>query len=253
MKFCDTIVGVIIILYVITCNILSPTRLDFTVKYIVLASLLFVYHFVKVKFEKTKIYKEVIKYVNILAVIAFAGFIIMEAIIIAYPKHNKDKNDYIVVLGAGLSNGTNVSLTLKGRLDKAIEAFKESNEESMIVVSGGQGGDEDITEAEAMEKYLVENGIEKSKIIKEDKSRNTYQNFKFSKVKIEEDSNKDIKDVSVKIVTTDFHSFRSAMLAKRNGYENITVDASDTVNYLVPRLYVREAFAIVKSFVFDRN
>lgn len=120
------------------------------------------------------------------------------------------------------------------------------------MVSGGKGEDEDMSEAEAMERYLLEKGVSKDRIIKENKSRNTYENFKFSKEKIEEHSNKELKDVSVKIVTTDFHAFRSSMLAKRNGYENIEVYSSNTVNYLVPVFYTREAVALVKSYIFDR-
>ena len=71
--------------------------------------------------------------------------------------------DAVIVLGAGL-RGDKVSIPLKLRLDKAIEYHKK-NPDAVIVVSGGQGFQETVTEAYAMEKYLIENGVDKSKII----------------------------------------------------------------------------------------
>ena len=106
-----------------------------------------------------------------------------------------------------------------------------------------------MSEAEAMEGYLLENGVSKDRIIKEDKSRNTSENFKFSKEKIQEHSNKDLKDVSVKIITTDFHAFRSSMLAKRNGYENIEVYSSKLLSSCI--LYKRIC-SFSKKLFFDR-
>ncbi len=88
-----------------------------------------------------------------------------------------------------------------------------------MVVSGGKGSGEKITEAKAMKDYLIKNGIDKNRIIEEDKSTNTYENFKYSKLKIEERSQRKLSDLKVKIVTTDFHVLRSKILAYRNGYK----------------------------------
>ena len=93
------------------------------------------------------------------------------------------KEDAVIVLGAGL-RGENLSLILRNRLDAAVEYYNE-NPEAVIVVSGGQGPDEDIPEAEAMERYLYEQGVPLNKIIKEDKSTSTEENFKFSKELLE--------------------------------------------------------------------
>ncbi|MCU9810564.1 YdcF family protein [Paraclostridium sp. AKS81] len=90
----------------------------------------------------------------------------------------------MIVLGASVKN-TTPSLTLRGRLDKAIQYLDESKDDCYIVVSGGKGSDEKLSEAKAMENYLVEHGVNKDKIILEDKSTNTYENFKYSKEKIE--------------------------------------------------------------------
>ena len=91
--------------------------------------------------------------------------------------------DAVIVLGAGL-RGDRPSTTLKGRLNAAYEYHLE-NPDALIIVSGGQGHDEDITEAEAMKKYLVALGIPDDRIVKEEKSTSTYEKrFLIHSVKI---------------------------------------------------------------------
>jgi uncharacterized SAM-binding protein YcdF (DUF218 family) len=109
-----------------------------------------------------------------------------------------------------------------------------------------------VSEAQAMSEYIQESGIGKEKIIIEDKSKDTNENIKFSKEKIEEHSHKSIYEVRVKIVTTDYHAFRSSILAKKNGYVNFDNYSSSTVWYYIPPTYIREAFAVVKSVLFDK-
>jgi uncharacterized SAM-binding protein YcdF (DUF218 family) len=155
------------------------------------------------------------------------------------------------VLGAGLDSGKTPNLILQERLDAAIKCIGE-NPTQYIVLSGGQGADEDLPEAQAMSEYLQERGIDKEKIIIEDKSKDTNENLKYSKEKIEEHSHKSLNEVSIKIVTTDFHAFRSSILAKKNNYVNFDNYSNPTVWYFIPSTYTREAFAVVKSVLFDR-
>ena len=229
---------------------MSGVRIAFSLPVIILGVILILYHFVKNKIKESKFLSKGFKIIKIFLCIGLIWFLGMEAVIISYPKHNEKKDDYILVLGAGL-NDRIPTATLRGRLDAAIECIKE-DDTGYIVVSGGQVGDEDLPEAHAMSKYLQDKGVDKERIIIEDESRNTNQNFKFSKEKIEQHSNKSLDEVSVKIVTTDFHAFRSSILAKRNGYVNFDNYSSSTVWYLIPVTYTREAFAIVKSVLFDK-
>ena len=64
-----------------------------------------------------------------------------------------DRADCLLILGAGL-NGTKPSLSLKVRLDKAIDYWKTHSGVPMVV-SGGRGPGEAISEAEAMRRYLT--------------------------------------------------------------------------------------------------
>ena len=102
---------------------------------------------------------------------------------------------------------------MKSRLDKAIEYYK-LNEDANIIVSGGQGEDELISEAEAMYRYLIENGVEKEKIIKEDKATTTLENIIYSKEILK---NLNHEGEKVLIVTNEFHITRAMIIANLLG------------------------------------
>ncbi|WP_243249593.1 YdcF family protein [Clostridium sp. D46t1_190503_E9] len=177
-------------------------------------------------------------------------FIIIESAIVIFPKNNKIYSDYVIVLGAGIK-GEKPSLTLMQRLDKTIEYVNNQDKEVQIIVSGGQGRGEDISEAQAMKKYLVDNGIKEESIIMEDKSTSTNENLIFSKEVLEDCTKKNIVDINVKIITSDFHAFRSNMIAKKLGYSNISFYTNSTLPVLIPVMYSREFLAIIKSYLID--
>ena len=157
--------------------------------------------------------------------------------------------DYVVVLGAGLF-GDQPSPSLHYRLQKALEyAIKYPH--IPIVVSGGQGPDEWITEAEAMERFLVQNGIEAKMIIKEESSTSTKENLIFTKEVLKHEI--DTKKPTVLIVTSEYHMFRAKFLARRNGFIPYGKCAPTPAypRYLKPLYYFREYFAVIKSFLFD--
>ena len=111
--------------------------------------------------------------------IGLASFVIIEALILqsAISKH-RDKTDYLMILGAGL-RGEVPSTALYQRLDASLE-YIELNPNVKIVVSGGRGPGETITEAEAMKRFLIKHGVAKELIIKEEKSTSTLENMKFT-------------------------------------------------------------------------
>ena len=125
--------------------------------------------------------------------------------------------DAVIVLGAGI-NGDKVTLPLKMRLDVALE-YCNKNPDAVVVVSGGQGFQETVTEAYAMEKYLVEKGIEKERIIKEEMATSTEENMAFSKKILDE---RFVNGYSVVVVTNNFHVFRSVCYAKDAGFGDVT-------------------------------
>lgn len=152
--------------------------------------------------------------------------------------------DAIIVLGAGL-RGSRPSSTLKGRLNAAYEYHKE-NPDALIVVSGGQGHDEDITEAEAMETYLVSLGVPKDKIVKEEKSTSTYENFVFSKKMLDARLESGYK---IAYISNDYHVFRAGKIASDAGFENATHAHSDTIWHSVLPGTLRECIGVMKYYI----
>lgn len=171
-----------------------------------------------------------------------AIFIIVEAIIIICGNQTAGKADYVIVLGAKV-NGTYPSLSLKARLDTAVE-YLMKYPDSKVIVSGGKGPDEGISEAECMYNYLVSKQIAPDRIILENQSTNTKENLEFSGEYL------DMKKDSVVLITNDFHVFRSVRIAKKMGYAMVSGQAAPSFWYLIPTNYAREFLAVVKDFLF---
>lgn len=179
------------------------------------------------------------------AVLCMIILLVAEVLIIRYgASQPKAGADYVIVLGAQV-RGRMPSYNLARRLDKAYDYLIE-NPETKVILSGGQGEGEDITEAAAMAEYLKRKGIEAERIILEDESVNTFENLKYSRRKMEDES------ASVVLVTNNFHVFRSLKIARKQGLTSVEGLGAPVMWYTVPNLYVREAFAVVKYALFGQ-
>lgn len=146
---------------------------------------------------------------------------------------NTKKLNYVVVLGAGLL-GKKVTLLLASRINRGIEIYHK-NPDSKLIMSGGQGPDEEIPESHAMAAYAEEHGVPKSDIIIEDRSKTTNQNLKFSHQLMKPDS-------TFCIVTNSYHVYRALVLAKRQGLQCIGYGAK-TKWYFTLNAFIREFIA----------
>lgn len=141
--------------------------------------------------------------------------------------------DSIIILGNKMHND-NPSNDLTSRLETSIDYIKNNNV-SNIIVSGGLSKTNTISEAEYMKKYLIENGIDENKILVEDKSKTTYQNFKYSL---------DNTLGSIAIITSDYHGYRAKCLtSKFNKKANIIT--SKTKWYKYPSLFIVEVWGLI--------
>lgn len=157
--------------------------------------------------------------------------------------------DAVVVLGAGV-NGTQPSLSLYTRLTVALD-YLEANPDIPVVLTGGQGYGEAITEAQCMYDWLTARGIDPARLILEEQAGNTAENFAFSR-KLLEERGIDPAEDNVAVVTNDFHIARSRLIAARQGYGYaFGVPAELPWLHLEVNYYLREAFAMVKTWVFD--
>ncbi len=157
------------------------------------------------------------------------------------------KEDAIIVLGAAI-HGERPSLTLRDRLDTALE-YHSKNPDAFIVVSGGKGPQESITEALAMERYLLENGVSQERIIKEEKATSTYENFIYSKEILDKRLG---KDYSVAFISNEYHIYRAQGIAKTAEYGNNTYYHCPTRWYSLLPGVLRECLAVVKFSLLGR-
>ncbi len=194
--------------------------------------------------------KKLRRFIIVSVILCSLVFITIEALIIADPyTHGTDeagKVDTVIVLGCGIWPDGRPTLALILRLDKAIEYYKE-NSHVNIIVTGGQGPNEPYAEALAMKEYLLNSGIPEEKIIVEDKSTSTRENFEYSRrlMNIPDD-----KTEKIIFITNDFHIFRSRILAKRFGFEAYAI-AAPTPRVILLNSYLREFFAFIKSMLVD--
>lgn len=139
--------------------------------------------------------------------------------------------DYIIVLGAGL-NGEEVTPLLASRIDKGI-AIYQKNQGSKLIMSGGQGADEVISEAQAMTNYALKQGVPLYDILLENQSTNTKENIRFSVAMMEEDKKQ------FAIVTNHYHLFRALLFARQEGVKCIGYGAK-TKFYFSLNAFIRE-------------
>ena len=157
--------------------------------------------------------------------------------------------DAVIVLGAGV-NGKTPSLTLRTRIDAA-EDYLRKHPGVPVVLSGGQGPGEDITEARCMYEALVARGIDSDRLILEERSASTAQNIHFSMPLLEE-RGFDSHSGRLAIVTNDFHMLRAKLLVGTTWpVETVGVPADLPWWWLSANYYVREAFALIKTLIFD--
>lgn len=168
-------------------------------------------------------------------------FAFVEILILSqFNKKAEASADYVIVLGAQWKeNGP--SYVLLKRLDKAIE-YLTQNPETMVIVSGGQGSNEPISEAEGMSQYLAAAGIAPERIVMENLSTNTYENLMFSGELLDKSQNK------VVIVTNNFHVFRATKIAQKQGYEKVEGLSAGSYPWMLPNNMLREFLGVLKDF-----
>lgn len=170
-------------------------------------------------------------------------FFFVEALVLSgFGRDGEAGLSYIVVLGAQMKeNGPSVAL--QRRLDKACDYLRE-NPDTLCVVSGGQGSNEPVSEAQGMKDYLVERGIDGARIIMEDQSKDTQQNLAFSRKLIPDGVTK------IGIVTSNFHVYRSVQLARKQGFPDAEGFGAASGLYFLPNNMLREFFGIMKDWMF---
>lgn len=154
--------------------------------------------------------------------------------------------DNVLILGAQVRGKTKdvayPSQVLKERLNTAVPYLKK-HPQAIVIVCGGQGNDEPDSEANVMAKYLIKKGIPKEQIVTESTSTRTKENIMNAQKK--RDLGKTV------LVTSDFHSYRSKLLANRLGLTDISVLPAPSHSSAKVKTYLREILALSYGLLFD--
>ena len=159
------------------------------------------------------------------------------------PAHDRD---YVIVLGCRIRPDGSLYPLIRARVDRAI-AFVRAQEaatgkQAVLVPSGGQGADEPESEAGAMARYMLAQGIAPERILAEENSKTTLENLRFSRSLIEEQA----ENAKVAFSTSSYHVYRGGILAANSGW-HIDGMGSPTIWYFWPNAFLREFIGLLVS------
>lgn len=176
-------------------------------------------------------------------------FAALEVLLLSYAvQDNRDAAaDAVIVLGAGV-NGDRPSLALQTRIDAAAD-YLSRHPGVPVALSGGQGPGELLPEAQVMYDALRVRFPDRTFLV-ENRSTSTAENFAYSKTLLEE-TGVDTDNAVIAVVTNDFHVLRADLIAQRQGLRTVGVAAPLPYGWLTVNYYIREAFALVKTFLLD--
>ena len=234
--------GIILGLLVCFCTVLPP----------ILSELLQRTDIVDVHNERgTALYVEMIVTNTILVAVSYLECILLGTIILSVKAAKKipafDK-DYILILGCQIKKDGTMTPLLKGRADRALKFAlmqkEAAGKDVVFIPSGGKGADEIIPEARAIQSYLVSEGVPDERILVEEGSANTLENFKNSMELIRKESR--TAEPKVAFSTTNYHVFRSGVLAEQQGIHAEGI-GSKTRPYFWINAFIREFAATLYS------
>ena len=175
------------------------------------------------KFPKfSKVVTRIVSFILCLGLLVAAA---TEFFIIKYSFGSpREETPYILVLGAKV-RPDGASVSLQNRIDCAYE-YLTAHPDVIAVVTGGQGTDEPITEAQCMFDGLTARGIDPGRIWMEDKATSTWENLQFSLALIEEKTG--TRPEKIGIISSEYHLFRASLFTRAAGAEFVGIPAHTT-------------------------
>ncbi|MCR5278431.1 MAG: YdcF family protein [Lachnospiraceae bacterium] len=194
-------------------------------------------HMIK-RCQKKKAGKAILTALSACVLIPVLTAIILSAFMLRANLKKPEGTPTLVVLGCRVIGHT-PSLVLSERLNAAYN-YLISNPDSYCIVSGGQGSDEMISEAQCMHDWLINRGIAKERILVENNSTSTRENLTFSGEILKENG----LSSDIAIVTNEFHMHRAHMIAHKLGLKASAIPARTNI-ILYPTYVVREWYGIL--------
>lgn len=213
-----------------------------------LAGIAVIYNLIALVKKRSVLTAKVLRTVfSSLVCILLAVVLITVSLIVRVSFGAEDTNcEYIVVLGAKV-NGTTPSRSLAERIDAAY-AYLKAHPGVSAVLSGGQGPDEGISEAQCMYEKLTQMGISPQRLWLEDRSTSTWENLVFSLDLIEEQTGSRPKTLG--IVSSEYHLFRADLLARACGVSTQGIPANTKWLSLRINNYLREVAGVWHYLIF---
>ena len=167
-------------------------------------------------------------------------FTVKEAV--ASKGNAEGEKDYLLILGHALENDKASEVLIK-RCEKAAEYLTENKNTIAIACGGITGKTQTRSEAEVIKEILTEKGIYESRIILEDKSTTTAENF-YNAAKLMDKT----ENVRVALLSSSYHLLRARTLAKICGIDAQTV-AAETPENVKARCFMKEFVAFPFMFL----
>lgn len=165
-------------------------------------------------------------------------------------KHFDDDCDYLLILGGDILGADTPSPQLQARMERALD-YLQSHPQTVAVPCGGNfRAQQRVSEAEVIARYLRENGVEPARILLEDRSTTTYENFEFGLPLIAQHRAETGGGDRVGFLTSSYHMHRAALIAARRGLPQPLRVTAPTPGEAWKR-YVREYF-VAYELLFHR-
>lgn len=194
-----------------------------------------------------KLRKGFVRLITILLCIGLVIFALTEGFILHAARGNPEESrSYLVVLGAKV-NPHGPSMALRDRINAAYD-YLTAHPDCTAILSGGQGPDEPMTEAQCMYDELVKMGVDPSRLWMEGTSTNTWENLKFTRDLLEENTGSVPAEIA--LLSSEFHLFRAGLFARRFGFEAVGVPAPTSLLLLKVNYFIREAVAVWYYLIF---
>ena len=177
----------------------------------------------------------------LICIFTLAG--VLGYVMIKEANHRDDADRTLVILGCGVY-GERPSLMLVERMQAAY-AYMSDHPDTVCVLSGGKGQGENISEAEAMYRWLTAKGISADRLYKEDRSVSTRENLAFTKKILQSED----LPLRIRIVTNEFHEYRAGRIADKLELDHCALPAP-TAWWLFPTYVVREMYGILYECIF---
>lgn len=168
--------------------------------------------------------------------VIYMPFVIRDAL-----KKHDDDCEYLMILGSVIFGKDTPSAQLVERMERAVRYLNAHTDTKAVCCGGCFRKEQKVSEAEIIRRYLLNNGIAEERILLEDKSKTTYENFEFASKIIAEDCGKSAENTKIAFLTSDYHIFRSGLIAKQMGIKDIHKVSADSQSQKFQR-YLREYF-----------